>query len=95
LIASNTNAFQQVVFPTENKKGLINEAENVQKGLFMKFEFTTIELKENNFGKNDLLISKVKVMDDNGKYIKFARINEALLKAVKESKYITIRNEHD
>lgn len=56
----------------------------------MKFEITTIELKKNNFGKNDLLISKVKVMDDNGKYIKFARINEALLKAMKESKYITI-----
>tara|TARA_S200002703_G_scaffold121918_1_gene107791 strand:+ start:1148 stop:1333 length:186 start_codon:yes stop_codon:yes gene_type:complete len=46
----------------------------------VKFEITTIKLEENDFGKNDLLISKVKVMDDNGKYIKFARINEALLK---------------
>ena len=61
----------------------------------MKFEITTIELKQNNFGKNDLLISKVKVMDDNGKYIKFGTINEALLKAMKKSKYITIRNEHN
>lgn len=56
----------------------------------VKFEITTIELKENDFGKNDLLISKVKVMDDNGKYIKFARINEALLGAMKQSEYITI-----
>ena len=59
----------------------------------MKFEITTIELKENKYGKNDLLVSKVKVMDDNGKYIKFGTINEALLKAMKESNSITLRNE--
>ena len=59
----------------------------------MKFEITTIELKENNYGKNDLLVSKVKVMDDNGKYIKFAKINKELLKAMKESNCITLRNE--
>ena len=59
----------------------------------MKFEITTIELKENNYGKNDLVISKVKVMDDNGKYIKFAKINKELLKAMKESNCITLRNE--
>ena len=59
----------------------------------MKFEITTIELKENEYGKNDLLISKVKVMDDNGKYIKFAKINKHLLKAMKESNSITLRNE--
>lgn len=58
----------------------------------MKFEITTIELKENEFGKNDLLITKVKVMDDNGKYIKFAKLNEALLKALKESKTIGIKS---
>ena len=39
----------------------------------LKFEFTTIELQENEFGKNDLIISKIKVMDENGKYIKFAK----------------------
>ena len=39
----------------------------------MKFEITRIKLKENEFGKNDLIISQVKVMDDNGKYIKFAK----------------------
>jgi len=58
----------------------------------MQFELTTIELKENSFGKNDLIISKVKVMDDNGKYIKFAKINDALLKAIKEKGIIKIKN---
>ena len=57
----------------------------------MKFEITKIKLKENEFGKNDLLISQVKVMDDNGKYIKFAKLNEALLKSLKESETITIK----
>jgi len=57
----------------------------------MKFEITKIELKENDFGKNDLIISQVKVMDDNGKYIKFAKLNEALLKSLKESETITIK----
>ena len=59
----------------------------------MKFEITTIELKENNFGKNDLVISKVKVMDDNGKYIKFAKLNEALVKAMKLEGTVSIKNE--
>ena len=57
----------------------------------MKFKITRIELKENEFGKNDLIISQVKVMDDNGKYIKFAKLNEALLKSLKESETITIK----
>tara|TARA_R110001599_G_scaffold14942_2_gene63774 strand:+ start:81 stop:257 length:177 start_codon:yes stop_codon:yes gene_type:complete len=57
----------------------------------MKFEITKIKLKENEFGKNDLIISQVKVMDDNGKYIKFAKLNEALLKSLKESETITIK----
>ena len=59
----------------------------------MKFEITTIELKENQYGKNDLLISKVKVMDDNGKYIKFAKLNEALVKAMKVEGIVSIKNE--
>jgi len=57
----------------------------------MKFEITKIKLKENDFGKNDLIISQVKVMDNNGKYIKFAKLNEALLKSLKESETITIK----
>jgi len=57
----------------------------------MKFEITTIDLKENQFGKNDLVISKVKVMDDNGKYIKFAKLNEALVEAMKDSGIVSIK----
>lgn len=57
----------------------------------MKFEITKMELKKNEFGKNDLVISMVKVMDDNGKYIKFAKLNEELLKAMKESGNVTIK----
>jgi hypothetical protein len=57
----------------------------------MKFEISNIELKPNNFGKNDLIISKIKVMDDNGKYIKFAKLNESLLKAIKESGVLTVK----
>ncbi len=57
----------------------------------MKFEISNIELKPNNFGKNDLIISKIKVMDDNGKYIKFAKLNESLLEAIKESGVLTVK----
>ena len=57
----------------------------------MKFEITRMELKENEFGKNDILIKQIKVMDDNGKYIKFATLNEALLNALKSSESITIK----
>ena len=57
----------------------------------MKFEISQIELKENEHGKNDIIIKKIKVMDDNGKYIKFAKLNEALLKSLKESETISIK----
>ena len=57
----------------------------------LKFEFTTIKLQENEFGKNDLIISKVKVMDENGKYIKFAKINKELIQALKDAEYVTIK----
>lgn len=57
----------------------------------IRFEITRIELVENSFGKNDLVISQVKVLDENGKYIKFAKLNDALLKALKESEFITIK----
>ena len=59
----------------------------------MKFEISRMELKENEHGKNDILIKQIKVMDDNGKYIKFAKLNEALLQALKESESITIKND--
>ena len=57
----------------------------------MKFEISNIELKENSFGKNDLIISKIKVMDDNGNYIKFAKLNESLLEAIKEKGVLTLK----
>ena len=56
-----------------------------------KFEISTIKLQVNEFGKNDLIISKVKVMDENGKYIKFAKINESLIHALKDAECITIK----
>tara|TARA_R110001606_G_scaffold10941_1_gene47333 strand:- start:1177 stop:1386 length:210 start_codon:yes stop_codon:yes gene_type:complete len=58
----------------------------------MKFEISRMELVENEYGKNDLLIKQVKVMTCKGKYIKFATLNEALLKALKESESITVKN---
>lgn len=57
----------------------------------MKFEISNIELKENSFGKNDLIISKIKVMDDQGNYIKFAKLNESLLEAIKENGVLTLK----
>lgn len=59
----------------------------------MKFEISRIELQPNKFGKNDLLIKQVKVMDDNGKYIKFAKLNDALIDAIKEAKIISVKND--
>ena len=57
----------------------------------LKFEFSTIELQKNSFGRNDIIISKVKVMDKNGKYIKFAKINKELIQALKDAEYVTIK----
>ena len=57
----------------------------------MKFEISNIELKPNKFGKNDLIISKIKVMDDQGNYIKFAKLNESLLEAIKEKGVLTLK----
>ena len=57
----------------------------------MKFEISNIELKPNKFGKNDLIISKIKVMDDQGNYIKFAKLNESLLEAIKEKGVLTVK----
>lgn len=57
----------------------------------MKFEISNIELKPNKFGKNDLIISKIKVMDDQGNYIKFAKLNESLLEAIKQKGVLTVK----
>lgn len=54
------------------------------------FEITTMQLQKNRFGENDIIISKVKVMNENGKYIKFAKLNEALIAAIKDPNNITI-----
>lgn len=50
----------------------------------MKLQFTTIELIPAKFNSNNILISKVKVLDENGKYIKFAKLNKELLKVLKD-----------
>jgi hypothetical protein len=57
----------------------------------MKFEITEMELQANEFGKNDILIKKVKVMDDEGNYIKFAKLNEALLDAIRSAQVIAVK----
>ena len=59
----------------------------------MKFEISRIELQENEQGKNDLIIKQVKVSTDAGKYIKFAKLNNELLKALKECGEITIKKD--
>lgn len=57
----------------------------------MKFEITRMELKENEFGKNDILIKQIKVMDDNYRYIKFAKLNNALIKALMDAGSVSIK----
>lgn len=59
----------------------------------LNFDFTTIELKENKFGKFDLLVSKVKITDENGKYIKFSKIDEDLLKDLIAKGVVTIKKQ--
>lgn len=56
-----------------------------------KFEITRVELVKNSFGKNDIIIKQVKVMDEKGKYIKFAKLNESLLKALQESENVLFK----
>ncbi len=55
------------------------------------FEISRFELVKNNFGKNDILIKQVKLLDENGKYIKFAKLNEHLIEAIKKKGFITIK----
>lgn len=57
----------------------------------MKFEITKMKLVKNEYGKNDIVVSMVKVMDDDGNYIKFAKLNEALITALKSAGEISIK----
>lgn len=50
----------------------------------MKFELLQLELKENSYGKNDIIVKKVKITDDNGVHLRFAKLNESLLDALLE-----------
>lgn len=63
-----------------------------QKQIKYSFEISQIELLQNEFGKNDLIISKVKVLDENGKYVKFAKLNQELIEAIKQKGILTIKN---
>ena len=57
----------------------------------MEFEITRMELQPNAYGQNDIIIKQVKVTDDDGNYIKFAKLNEQLLDALKEKKLIHVK----
>lgn len=56
------------------------------------FEIVRWELRENEHGKNDLVIKQVKVLDQNGKYVKFAKLNQALLDAMIKKGIVTIKS---
>lgn len=49
-----------------------------------KLQIVRIEKVPDNFG-NNLLIKQVKVMDENGKYIKFAKLNDTLIEVLKNA----------
>ncbi len=51
----------------------------------IKLQFTTIELIPAKYNSKNILISKVKVLDENGKYIKFAKLNKELLEVLKNA----------
>ena len=57
------------------------------------FEISRIELVKNQYGKNDLVIKQIKVMDEDGNYLKFAKLNENLVEAIKDKGIITIKND--
>jgi hypothetical protein len=58
----------------------------------LNFEFTIMNLKQNSYGKNDLVISQIKVTDENGKFIKFAQINSDLINALMNKGFVKIKN---
>lgn len=61
------------------------------KQLNYSFEISQMELVSNEFGKNDIVISKIKVLDKNGKYVKFAKLNKELIKAIKQKGILTVK----
>jgi len=57
------------------------------------FEISRLELVQNDYGKNDIIIKQIKVTDENGKYVKFAKLNQALIDAIKQKGTISIKND--
>lgn len=55
------------------------------------FEIVRMELVENEFGKNDIVIKQIKVLDEFGKYVKFAKLNQDLLDTIKLKGIINIK----
>ena len=57
----------------------------------LKFEIVRYDLVPNQYGQNEIRIQQVKVVDGDGNYIKFAKLNVALLKALSESDLVTFK----
>lgn len=57
----------------------------------MKFEISRMELQPDGYGNQEIVIKQVKVMDDNGKYLKFAKLNQALIEYLKDAGQISIK----
>ena len=52
--------------------------------LNMKIQIVTAELIPDKYGKH-IKITKVKVLDSDGKYMKFAKLNTELLEVIKNT----------
>ena len=66
----------------------MQKSENIRN---LNFEFTIMNLKQNSYGKNDLMISQIKVTDTDGKFIKFAQINDDLINALMNKGTVKIK----
>lgn len=55
------------------------------------FEITRMELVDDGYGNKNILVKQVKVMDEDGKYIKFAKLNDALLEALKTNGFVMVK----
>lgn len=51
-----------------------------------KIQFTRIEKQPDKYG-NNFVIKQIKLMDEDGKYIKFAKLNDELLEILKEHQF--------
>lgn len=49
-----------------------------------KLQFTRIEKTPDKYG-NNFVIKQIKLMDKNGKYIKFAKLSDELLEILQEN----------